>query len=54
MCGEHGLLCRRHLRIGAAQGKRYLAPGTAGLVDRLFDDAADRLYCRRPCIILEG
>ena len=47
-CGEHGHLCRQHLRIGAAQDKRYLAPGTTGLVDHLFDDAADRLYCRRP------
>ena len=52
-CGEHGHLCRWHLRIGAASGKRYLAPWAAGLVDRLFDDGADRLYCGSPLLFVE-
>ena len=53
-CGEHGHLCRRHLRIGAAEGKGYLAPGTTRIVDCLFDDVANRLYCRSPRIFLES
>ena len=52
-CGEHGHLCRRHLCIGAASSKRYLTTGTAGSVDRFFDDVADRLYRRSPRIFLE-
>ena len=52
-CGEHGHLRRRHLRISPASGKRYLAPGTACVVDRLFDDVADRLYCGHPRSFLE-
>ena len=38
---------------GTASGKGYLAPGTACVVDRLFDDVADRLYCRRPLLFVE-
>ena len=53
-CGEHGHLCRRYLRIGPASGKGYLAPGAAGSLDRLFDDIADRLYCRSPLLFLAG
>jgi hypothetical protein len=53
-CGEHGYLCRRHLRLGPASGKRYLTPGATRVVDRLFDDVTDRLYCRRSCSFLES
>lgn len=53
-CGEHGHLCRWHLRIGAASGKRYLAPGAACAMDGLFDDAADRLYCRSALLFVES
>ena len=53
-CGEHGHLCRRHLRPGATSGNGYLAPWTARAVDRIFDDIADRLYCRSPGSFLES
>jgi hypothetical protein len=52
-CGKHGHLCGWHLRLGPASGKRYLTPRTACIVDRLFDDGADRLYCGSPLLFVE-